>query len=165
MARRRRVGIRGGDGPGWRGGGGSGYGAETGRDGEAEAGWSSDTGRRRVGMVSAGNRAGVEGQGRGQARRGLWVGILGGDGPGYGAEVGWDGGWRRAGRRGELPFFLSSSSLRLSPPPAPLTWLHSRTWDLDAGPQALLASSISPWRKERGGGGKELREKAVTQRR
>jgi len=39
MARRRR----GRDGPGWRGGGGSGYGAETGRDGEAEAG--RDTGR------------------------------------------------------------------------------------------------------------------------
>jgi hypothetical protein len=30
MARRRLLGRRGGDGPGWRGGGGSGYGAETG---------------------------------------------------------------------------------------------------------------------------------------
>ncbi len=52
MARRRRAGIRGGDGPGWRGGGGLGYGAETGRDGaggEAEA--AREERRRRAGMA------------------------------------------------------------------------------------------------------------------
>jgi hypothetical protein len=56
MARRRRVGIRGGDGQGWRGGGGLGYGTETGRDGEAEAG--RDTGRRRDGEAEAGQTSG-----------------------------------------------------------------------------------------------------------
>jgi len=56
MARRRLLGRRGGDGPGWRGGGCSVGEAETGRDGEAEAG--RDTGRRRDGEAEAGQTSG-----------------------------------------------------------------------------------------------------------